>query len=197
VPRKAREIEVNVPVHVTQRGNNRQDIFHDEEDKEFYILNFQLYKKKFRVKMYAWCLMDNHIHFVLEPRTKNGLAKLFGNLNTRYVRYYNRKYGIQGRLFESRYYTGLLTDGNHFIEALRYVELNPVRAFMVDQPEEYIWSSVQERYEIRNQYYLSSIPTEFEITDWRDFLLQEELNSRVWTMIRKQTLSTLNKSILA
>ena len=71
MPRQAREIEVGVPMHVTQRGNERKNIFRCDEDKEFYIRNFIFYKKKFRVKLYSWCLMDNHVHFIIEPGTLN------------------------------------------------------------------------------------------------------------------------------
>lgn len=190
MPRKARKIEVHTPIHITQRGNNRKDIFLDEDDKEMYIKLFQKYKKKYRVKLYAWCLMDNHVHFVVSCPTKCALAKLFGNLNTCYVRYFNRKHHLKGRLFESRYFTGILYDGNHFIEALRYVELNPVRAFMVDKPERYYWSSASEHLCLRNTYYLSKIPEDYEINDWREFLLQEEFNDDLWKIIRKKTLKT-------
>ncbi len=117
MPRQAREIEIGVPLHITQRGNERQDIFRDDEDKAFYIYNFQKYKKRFRVKMYAWCLMDNHVHFVVEPSTIVGVSKLFSCLNNLYVPYFNSKYSRRGRLFESRFYSCLLSD-DHFVEEL-------------------------------------------------------------------------------
>ena len=88
MPRQAREIEIGVPLHITQRGNERQDIFRDDEDKAFYIYNFQKYKKRFRVKMYAWCLTNNHVHFVFETGTM-GVSKLFSCLNNLYVSYFN------------------------------------------------------------------------------------------------------------
>ena len=92
MPRNPRIIIPNTPMHITQRGNRRENIFSDEEDKEFYIKAFMFYKKKFKVKLFAWCLMDNHVHFVVEPSTKKGISKLFLCLNTKYVRYFNKKY---------------------------------------------------------------------------------------------------------
>ena len=91
MPRIARVSIPGIPVHVTQRGNYRQNIFKECIDKEFYMNSFLHYKKKFNVKLYAWCLMDNHVHFVLEPCDAEGLGRLFKSLNTRYSMYFNRK----------------------------------------------------------------------------------------------------------
>lgn len=189
MPRKAREIEVGTPMHVTQRGNERQSIFREDEDKEFYIYQFQKYKKKFRVKMYAWCLMDNHVHFVVEPDTLVGVGKLFASLNNKYVAYFNSKYGRSGRLFEARYYSCLLSD-EHLIEALRYVELNPFRAKLESMPGSYKWSSAKERLGLRNQYYLSSLPKRIEIDDWWEYLSMKEYKKELWESIRSLTKST-------
>ena len=90
--RQARVVVPNVPLHITQRGNRKENIFLDDEDKEYYMKSFMFYKKKNRVKLYAWCIMDNHVHFILEPKTKKILSKLFGALNTKYVKYFNKKY---------------------------------------------------------------------------------------------------------
>jgi putative transposase len=136
MPRQAREVEAGFPMHVTQRGNYRQNIFHDDDDKEFYIKSFLFYRRKYKVKLYAWCLMDNHIHVVVEPSSRTGLSKLFQALNTKYVFYFNKKYEISGRLFESRFFSCILNE-DHFFEAIRYVELNPTRAGMDFFPGSY------------------------------------------------------------
>jgi len=189
MPRQAREIEVGVPMHVTQRGNERNNIFRCDEDKEFYIRNFIFYKKKFRVKLYSWCLMDNHVHFIIEPGTLNGVSKLFSHLNNRYVFYFNSKYQRKGRLFESRYFSCLLGE-DHFYEAIRYVELNPLRAKLENTIGGYQWSSAKERLKLRNRYYLSSLPNFMNIQNWNEYLLADDFDDSLWKEIRTKTYSS-------
>jgi len=189
MPRQAREIEVCVPMHITQRGNERKNIFRCNEDKEFYIRNFIFYKKKFRVKLYSWCLMDNHVHFILEPGTLNGISKLFSHLNNRYVFYFNSKYQRKGRLFESRYFSCLLGE-DHFYEAIRYVELNPLRAKLENTIGGYQWSSAKERLKLRNRYYLSSLPNFMNIQNWNEYLLADDFDDSLWKEIRTKTYSS-------
>jgi putative transposase len=78
-------------MHITQRGNYRQNIFHDDDDKAFYIKNFLFYRRKYKLKLYVWALMDNHIHVVIEPSSRTGISKLFQALKTKYVFYFNKK----------------------------------------------------------------------------------------------------------
>ena len=77
MPRIARVVIAGMPYHVTQRGNYRQDIFEGDEDKQVYLDFFKLYAKKYKVKFFAWCLMDNHVHFIVEPQKEDSLALLF------------------------------------------------------------------------------------------------------------------------
>jgi len=77
MPRDARVVCADVPYHVTQRGNYRQDIFEEDEDREKYMEFFMMNLEKFDVNLYAWCLMNNHVHFIVEPSTEDGLANLF------------------------------------------------------------------------------------------------------------------------
>ena len=169
MPRESRLVIPGVPVHITQRGNRRENIFRDDEDKAFYMKRFMTYKKLHRVKMYAWCLMDNHVHFVLEPKYKTSLYKLFLRLNTSYVRYFNKKYGIEGKLFGNRFFSCLL-DEAHFVESIRYVELNPYRARMEKRLGKYTWSSLQERMGLRNDYFLSKMPDFYAVDNHLEFL---------------------------
>jgi len=189
--RQARVVVPHVPVHVTQRGNRRENIFLDDEDKEYYMKSFMFYKKKCRVKLYAWCIMDNHIHFVLEPSTKTGLSKLFAALNTKYVKYFNKKYGLCGRLFGDRFFSCLL-DEDHLYEAIRYVELNPWRAKMEVEIGTYFWSSSWERLKKRSQFFLSKLPEYLKISNWLQYLMEpinEEilLVNQTWEAIRSFT----------
>ena len=178
MPRKPRIIIPNIPVHVTQRGNRQLNIFHDDMDKEFYMKRFMFYKRKYKVKLYAWCLMDNHVHFVVEPQRKNSLYKLFLCLNTSYVAYYNKKYGVVGKLFGNRYFSCLL-DEEHLYNTIRYVELNPIRANMTSKIVGYEWTSAHEHIGTRQKYFLSRLPDFLQhlINDWVSYL-KEALCSR-------------------
>lgn len=180
--RQARVIVPNVPVHVTQRGNRKENIFLDDEDKAFYMKSFMFYKKKNRVKLYAWCIMDNHVHFVLEPCAKKSLSKLFGALNTKYTKYFNKKYSLCGRLFGDRFFSCLL-DEDHLYEAIRYVELNPWRARMEMEIGDYPWCSALERLKRRSKFFLSKLPEYLSIENWLAYL-KEPLEGEV-TLIRQ------------
>jgi putative transposase len=174
MPRKARFIIANNPIHINQRGNNRQNIFHSEEDKAFYIKSFMEYKKKYRVKVYAWALMDNHVHFILEPKSICSLGKLFHDLNTKYVMYYNSVYSKSGRLFGNRFFSSIL-DEEHLFEAIRYVELNPFSAKMERNIASYPWTSAR-----------------FNIPDWLEYLKTSTSDDSTdkltaWTTIKRHT----------
>lgn len=193
MPRRGRIVIPNEPVHITQRGNRQENIFGDDDDKEFYIRSFLKYKKKYKVKLYAWCLMDNHVHFVLEPTDAKGLARLFGALNTKYVRFFNKKYSLTGRLFGERYYSCLL-DEEHFYEAIRYVELNPYRAKLEAEPGNYFWCSSLERLKRRSAYFLNKLPFYFSVTNWWEYLtepISEDLEflKTYWTSFRTNTIN--------
>jgi putative transposase len=178
-----------MPYHVYQRGNRKLNIFHDDEDKAFYMKRFMYFKRQKRVKLYAWCLMDNHVHFVLEPQNLKSLYKLFLCLNTSYVAYYNKKYNTTGKLFGNRYCSCIL-DHEHFYNAMRYVELNPIKAGMVSSLEDYYWSSTQENLGLRNRYYLSKLPNAFKslILRWKEYLLEG-------LMIEKQQIQEVFQNI--
>jgi putative transposase len=186
--RKPRLIIPQTPVHITQRGNRRENIFRDDEDKEKYIKSFQFYRKKYKVKLYAWCLMDNHVHFVVEPQNHKGLSRLFCALNTKYVRYFHNKYGESGRLFGDRYFSSCL-DEAHFYEAIRYVELNPFTAKMESKPGAYYWSSCRERLKTRSAFYLHKLPIYFEVTNWWEYLTENLDFEAIWTSIKKSSLA--------
>ena len=174
MPRIARVLIPGVPVHVTQRGNYRQNIFEEDDDKEFYIKSFFEFRKKHNVKVYAWCLMDNHVHFILEPKSICSLGKLFHDLNTKYVMYYNSVYSKSGRLFGDRFFSSIL-DEEHIFEAIRYVELNPFSAKMERNIASYPWTSAR-----------------FNIPDWLEYLKTSTSDDSTdkltaWTTIKRHT----------
>jgi len=134
---------VDVPVHIIQRGNNRQVCFAAEEDYEAYVGWLSEYAKKYMVDVHAWVLMSNHVHLLCTPRRGGSLSLLMQSLGRRYVRYFNHEYQRSGTLWEGRYKSCLIQEELYLLEVYRYMELNPVRAEMVAGPGDYRWSSYQ------------------------------------------------------
>ena len=143
MPRRARVVFEGVVHHITQRGNYRQNVFEDDSDKSKYIEFIREYSEKYGMKIYAYCLMSNHVHFIAAPVKEDSLAMTFKYSNMRYSSYFNKKNKRSGHLWQGRFYSCPL-QFEHALEALRYVERNPVRAKMVELPWEYEWSSAGE-----------------------------------------------------
>lgn len=133
----------DVPVHIIQRGNNRQVCFAADEDYGAYVGWLTEYAKKYRVDVHAWILMSNHVHLLCTPREGGSPSLLMQSLGRRYVRYFNHKYQRSGTLWEGRYKSCLIQEELYLLEVYRYIELNPVRAGLVADPGDYRWSSYQ------------------------------------------------------
>lgn len=140
MPRISRAVAVGYPHHITQRGNYRQAVFNSDEDFNKYLQLLRKYSDKYSLKIWAYCLMSNHVHFVAVPINDDSLAKTFNTLHMMYSRYFNQKSGSNGHLWQGRFFSCAL-DEPHVYAAVRYVENNPVRAKMIDKPEDYKWSS--------------------------------------------------------
>jgi len=136
MPRKARTVFSNIPHHITQRGNRREDVFFTDEDRETYLKWLKEYCEKHRVEILAYCLMTNHIHLVAVPTTESGFQDAFKPLHMRYAQRINRQRGWKGHLWQGRYFSSPL-DEQYMWAAIRYVERNPVRARMVRTAENY------------------------------------------------------------
>ena len=131
----------NLPFHILDRGNNRQIVFHQEEDFIYFLKLLKRYKKELKFKIYHFCLMSNHIHFVLEPTIEGSLPKIMMRITLAYSSYFNKKYRGVGHVWQGRYKSALIDKENYFIWCGLYVELNPVRAGLVSKPEDWRWSS--------------------------------------------------------
>jgi putative transposase len=129
------------PQHVIQRGNNRQQILFDEADYWFLWERIQTATDKFRCDVHAYVLMPSHFHLLLTPRQENGIGKLMQYVGRYYVQYFNQRHERTGTLWEGRYRATLLEPGTFLLLCSRYLELNPVRAGFVDDPQSYDWSS--------------------------------------------------------
>lgn len=142
MPRTARAIEPgNAIYHVTCRGNNRAVIFHDTNDFLTLLDIISACKSVSPFRLYHYCIMNNHFHLEIEPRTGEGLAETMKWINQSYSNYYKKKYGFIGHLWQGRFHSRIITDESYLAACGIYIELNPVRAKIVDKPEEYVWSS--------------------------------------------------------
>lgn len=126
--------------HVIARGNRRIKIFLDDEDREKFLRTVIKYKKKYDLVVYAYTLMDNHIHLLIETG-RAPLSKAMQGMLQSYTQWHNRRYEKVGHLFQGRYKAILCDKGSYLLVLIRYIHLNPVRAGYVDFPEEYLWSS--------------------------------------------------------
>ena len=138
--RTARAVAVGCPHHVTQRGNGRRDVFFCDRDRDVYLDRFFDYAERYGLRVWGYCLMNNHVHFVAVPESERSLARVFGRTHADYARYAHVAYRGCGHLWQARFYSCALDDW-HAWTALAYVERNPVRAGMVGAAEEYGWSS--------------------------------------------------------
>ena len=138
--RLPRAVAVDCPHHVTQRGNGRQDVFFAERDREVYLDAFFDYAERYSLRVWGYCLMSNHVHFVVVPERERSLARVFGRTHSDYARYLNLARRRCGHLWQARFYSCAL-DARHARQALAYVERNPVRAGLVDCAEQYAWST--------------------------------------------------------
>ena len=127
--------------HIIQRGNNRDACFFDERDYAFYLQQLQQSASQFNVAVHAFVLMTNHVHLLVTPSTADGCGKMMQSLGRKYVRYINITYQRSGTLWEGRYKSTLVDSELYFLTVSRYIELNPVRAGMVEAPGDYPWSS--------------------------------------------------------
>jgi len=141
--RLSRVLPVGIPVHLIQRGNTRQVCFATLEDYSAYIGWLKEYSIKYGVDIHAWVLMTNHVHLLCTPQEDGAVSLMMQSVGRRYVQYFNHQYQRSGTLWEGRYKSCLVQAERYLIEVYRYIEMNPVRANMVEDPGEYIWSSYQ------------------------------------------------------
>ena len=190
MPRKARIVCPGYLHHITQRGNNRQQVFHDKADYLTYLKFAEKYRSSFGIDMYAFCLMPNHVHFILKPGNRTAFAEMFRGLNVCYAQHYQNKYNVSGHLWQGRYFSCLLS-GGHVREAIRYVDNNPVRARMVRKAWDHPWSSARAHMGKRYRWItLTDVSDVIQEDNWADFL-QERENDRHVAALRAMTRKNL------
>ena len=140
----ARLPRLNLPgvaQHITQRGNNREACFANDEDCAAYMHHLREAAKKHNVAVHAFVLMTNHVHLLATPTAANGIAKMMQAVGRHYVPYFNHVHQRTGTLWEGRYKACLVADDAYLLHCYRYIELNPVKPGMVERAEDYRWSS--------------------------------------------------------
>ncbi|MHB1653303.1 MAG: REP-associated tyrosine transposase [Desulfitobacteriaceae bacterium] len=140
MPRKQREKSKSGYYHIMLRGNERRNIFQDEEDKLRFIETLYEKKQENRFFLHAFCLMDNHIHLMLSEGVED-VAKVMKRISVSYVYYFNKKYKRVGHLFQDRFKSEIVEDDSYVLTLARYIHQNPVKAGMVKSVGEYKWSS--------------------------------------------------------
>ena len=143
MPRKARKRSNTGIYHIILRGINKQIIFQGNEDREYFIKKMTYYRKKIRFKVYAYCLMDNHIHIIIDEKNE-GIDNIVKRISSSYVYYYNKKYERCGHLFQERYKSEPVEEERYFAVLVRYIHQNPVKAGIVKNAFQYRWSSYEE-----------------------------------------------------
>ncbi|HNR30634.1 MAG TPA: transposase, partial [Candidatus Hydrogenedentes bacterium] len=140
MPRTARVVIPGAPHHVTQRGNNRQQVFFEDADYDKYLRLLHEQSRKYGLTIHSYCLMPNHVHLVATPATEEGLANAVGRTHSFYARYFNWRRNQSGHLWQGRFFCCVL-DEPHTMAAMLYTERNPVRAGLVQRAWDHPWSS--------------------------------------------------------
>ncbi|MFA5363348.1 MAG: transposase [Candidatus Omnitrophota bacterium] len=141
MPRTRRIIPDDAVLHVMCRGNNRQDVFHNDSDKLRYYTLLRDLKTENKVEVFHYCLMNNHIHVVLAPQPENTLSKFMKQVNLTYFHYYRKRYGYAGHLWQGRFKSNVIEMDSYLLQCGKYIELNPVRAGIVNHSGDYLFSS--------------------------------------------------------
>lgn len=139
--RYPRPVFENIPLHIVQRGNNRNPCFFCKGDYQIYLAMMKEALEEHECVVHAYALMPNHVHLLASPRNTTAPAGLMKQIGQRYVQYINRRYNRVGTLWQGRYHSSLVDGDGYFLTCQRYIELNPVRAGIVVHPVDYEWSS--------------------------------------------------------
>jgi len=149
MPRISRAIAIGYPHHITQRGNYRQTVFAEEGDYVRYVELLAGFAPRYGLEIWAYCLMPNHVHFIGVPCRQESLARTFNTVHMLYAQYFNRKQNTTGHLWQGRFFSCVL-DERHLYAAVRYVEMNPVRAGIAQAPQDYPWCSAKSHMNMAN-----------------------------------------------
>lgn len=181
--RMARVVVPNIPHHVTQRGNRRQRTFFNDQDFAYYLQLLAGACRDAEVDVWAYCLMPNHVHIVATPARAACLAEVFRRAHRSYSWHINQREEWRGHLWQERFHSFAM-DERHLLMAVRYIELNPVRAGLCRLPEQWQWSSVHAHLGADHDPLVDPLPMLQRVRDWRAYL-QEADSDRELDLIRR------------
>ena len=183
--RMARVVAAEVPHHVVQRGNRRQPVFFSSADYRAYLRYMAAWCGQERVDIWAYCLMPNHVHLVAVPGSERSLARAIGEAHRRYTIRVNQRENWRGYLWQGRF-SSFPLDEQYLLTAVRYVELNPVRAGLAERPWQYPWSSAAAHVRGKDDLLVKVKPMLGRVGDWREYLGTEP-DSTDLEMLRRHT----------
>ncbi len=175
--RHARVVIPGIPHHVTQRGNRRQPVFFKEVDRLIYLRILKQESERYGVAIWAYCLMENHVHLIAVPEKQFSLARMMSALHWRYTRWINHREGWKGFLWQGRF-SSFPMDESYLLAAVRYVERNPVQAGIVEKADDYRWSSARAHVRGDKDPLIRSCFLSERIKDWAEYLAAAEEASR-------------------
>ncbi len=183
--RLRRVIAPGLPHHVTQRGNQKANVYRDEQDRNVYSRLLLERSRQYSIDILSYCLMTNHIHMVVVPYRKDSLSKGLRDAHGLYAAYFNRKYNRTGHLWQGRFYSCVLDEFGLW-SAVRYVERNPVRAGMVKRAELYRWCSAAAHCGFREDPLLAKwVPPKGPTFNWSAWLASEEAQDELESLREK------------
>ena len=178
MPRFARVVVVGCPHHIIMRGHRRQRVFFKDEDRELYIRLLRKHGEEAGVTYFVYCLMDNHVHLIAVPECPESFSRGLGIALWKYSLLINLQHDWKGYLWQSRFNSYPL-DNHYLLSAARYIELNPVRAEIVKNAEDFPWSSARAHVLKQPDPLITKGSLDNEITDWAAFLASETPESEL------------------
>lgn len=185
----ARIEALGYPHHIIQRGNRRQTVFFKDEDKISYLKILKLQSELFGLKIWSYCLMENHVHLVGVPRKEGALTRAIGETHRLYTRMINFREQWKGYLWQGRF-DSFPMDSNYLYYCVRYVECNPVRAGLVRHPEKYLYSSAKAHVTKKKDPILESFFLEEEIENWQEYLSEDHKQNQEHIRMLRKHIST-------
>jgi putative transposase len=185
--RIGRVVMPGTPHHLTQRGNRRMQTFFCEDDYQLYIDLLAEWCRRFKVEVWAYCLMPNHVHMIAVPEIEGGLRSAIGEAHRRYTRMVNFREGWRGHLWQGRF-ASFPMDERYRLSAIRYIELNPVRARLVEDPCDWHWSSAEAHLKGEGDTLVTISPLSEMISNWQEFLESKD-EQKEFDLVRRHELT--------
>jgi putative transposase len=171
-----------VPHHVTQRGNRRERIFFEPGDEALYLDLMSRQLERHGIACWAYCLMPNHVHFILTPRDETGLARAVGEAHRRYTAFVGARGRWTGHLFQGRFGSAAM-DEDHLLAAFRYVALNPVKAGLVEAAADWPWASTRAHMAGQSTAHVDVQPALSRVGDFAAFLAEDPRDGARWAEV--------------